>query len=56
MNSNKQPLTVKRLPKAGCPDIEISHADHITEMKTSAVKEKLGFIELTNLEIELPKI
>jgi hypothetical protein len=42
---DKQPLTVKRLPKSGYPDIEISHADHITylEMKTSAVKEKSGF-------------
>ena len=27
---DKQPLTVKRLPKAGYPDIEISHADHTT--------------------------
>jgi hypothetical protein len=42
---DKQPLTVKRLPKSGYPDIEISHADHITylEMKTSAIKEKSGF-------------
>jgi hypothetical protein len=42
---DKQPLTVKRLPKAGYPDIEISHANHITylEMKTSAVKGKSGF-------------
>jgi hypothetical protein len=42
---DKQPLTVKRLPKSGYPDIEISHADHTTylEIKTSAVKGKSGF-------------
>jgi hypothetical protein len=42
---DKQPLTVKRLSKAGYPDIEISRADHITylEMKTSAVKGKSEF-------------
>jgi hypothetical protein len=42
---NKQPLTVKKLPKAGYPDIEISQTDHITylEMKTSTVKVKSGF-------------
>jgi hypothetical protein len=42
---NKQPLTVKKLPKTGYPDIEISQTDHITylEMKTSSVKVKSGF-------------
>ena len=27
---HKQPLTVKKLPKTGYPDIEISQTDHIT--------------------------
>ena len=42
---NKQPLTVKKLPKIVYPDIEISQADRITylEMKTSSVKERSGF-------------
>ena len=42
---NKQPLTVKKLPKTGYPDIEVSQADRITylEMKTSSVKEQSGF-------------
>jgi hypothetical protein len=42
---NKQPLTVKKLPKTGYPDIEISQSSNITylEMKTSSVKEKSGF-------------
>jgi hypothetical protein len=43
---NKQPFTVKKLPKTGYPDIEISQSsDHITylEMKTSAVQAKSGF-------------
>jgi hypothetical protein len=42
---NKQPLTVKKLPKTGYPDIEISQTDRITylEMKTSAVKVKSSF-------------
>ena len=44
--NNSQPLTVKKLPKTGYPDIEISQTDHITylEMKTSAVKVKSGFM------------
>jgi hypothetical protein len=42
---NKQPLTVRKLPKTGYHDIEISQADRITylEMKTSSVKEQSGF-------------
>lgn len=43
---NKQPFTVKKLPKTGYPDIEISQSsDRITylEMKTSAVQAKSGF-------------
>jgi hypothetical protein len=43
---NKQPFTVKKLPKTDYPDIEISQSsDHITylEMKTSAVQAKSGF-------------
>jgi hypothetical protein len=42
---NKQPLTVKKLPKTGYPDIELSQTDRITylEMKTSTVKVKSGF-------------
>jgi hypothetical protein len=42
---NKQPLTVKKLPKTGYPDIEVSQADRIAylEMKTSSVKEQSGF-------------
>ena len=42
---NKQPLTVKKLPKTGYPDIEVSQADRIAylEMKTSPVKEQSGF-------------
>jgi len=27
---NKQPLTVKKLPKTGYPDIETSQTDHVT--------------------------
>jgi hypothetical protein len=30
---NKQPLTVKKLPKTGYPDIEISRTDRITYLK-----------------------
>ena len=42
---NKEPLTVKKLPKTGYPDIEISQTDRITylEMKTSGVKGISGF-------------
>jgi hypothetical protein len=42
---NEQPLTVKKLPKTGYPDIEISHIDRITylEMKTSSVKGQSTF-------------
>ena len=42
---SKEPLTVKKLPKTGYPDIEISQTDQITylEMKTSAVKGISGF-------------
>ena len=43
---NKQPFTVKKLPKTGYPDIEISQSsDRITylEMKISAVQAKSGF-------------
>jgi hypothetical protein len=42
---NKQPLTVKKMPKTGYPDIEIFQTDCITylEMKTSAVKVKSSF-------------
>ena len=38
---NKEPLTVKKLPKTGYPDIEISQTDRITylEMKTLVSKE-----------------
>ena len=43
---NKQPFTVKKLPKTGYLDIEISQSsDRITylEIKTSAVQAKSGF-------------
>jgi hypothetical protein len=43
---NKQPFTVKKLPKTGYPDIEISQSSNRTtylEMKTSAVQAKSGF-------------
>jgi hypothetical protein len=43
---NKNPLIVKKLPKAGYPDIEIFQSpDRYTylEMKTSAVTKKSGF-------------
>jgi hypothetical protein len=42
---NKQPLVVKKLPKTGYPDIEISQSNNITylEMKTSSVIEKSSF-------------
>ena len=43
---NRHPFTVKKLPKTGYPDIEISQSsDRITylEMKTSAVQAKSGF-------------
>jgi hypothetical protein len=42
---NKQPLSVKRLPSAGYPDIEISHSGRTIylEMKTSAVILESGF-------------
>jgi hypothetical protein len=42
---NKQPLSVKRLPSAGYPDIEISHRGRTIylEMKTSSVILESGF-------------
>lgn len=42
---DKQPLSVKQLPKSGYPDIEIIYKDSVIylEMKTSAVKTNSGF-------------
>ena len=42
---DKPPLSVKRLGRAGYPDIEISYRNLISylEMKTSSVREKSGF-------------
>lgn len=42
---NKLPLSVKRLGRAGYPDIEMIYQDLISylEMKTSSVREKSGF-------------
>lgn len=42
---DKQPLSVKQLPKSGYPDIEITYEDSLIylEMKTSSVKTKSGF-------------
>ena len=47
----KSSLSVKKLPKTGYPDIEVSQADRITyfEMKTSSVKEQSGF-RYTNVD------
>jgi len=47
----KSSLAVKKLPKTGYPDIEVSQADRITylEMKTSSVKEQSGF-RYTNVD------
>jgi hypothetical protein len=41
----KSSLAVKKLPKTGYHDIEVSQADRIiySEMKTSSVKEQSGF-------------